>query len=322
MFAKLLPKYCNLVRSVNIYCLGEVGIWVNGRKGSYMHKLIDLACRRTAGVAAGAVLLGGMAGGVLLTPGTAFATTTTDTTTAIASTSQTSTFSGTTLNVQVTVTPASGTVWPGGQVNVSDGAGGGCVVTLAQDGPNGLANGSCNIANLQNGSYTLTAGYQGSPSFSPSGSNPETVWIKNGFSRPDLHTYLNCTSKVFIGQHGSCTLWVTNAGWGPVQDVSAQIALPWQLRADYCGYFWSFGCTISGNTAYEDLGTLRPGQTKSLTVVFNARTGFTLWGWHRGHRLTVRVVGSASAYNNQWFFGAGQSFSAAWVTIIPQGWWW
>ena len=36
-----------------------------------MHRIIDLACRRTAGVAAGAVLLGGLAGGVLLTPGTA-----------------------------------------------------------------------------------------------------------------------------------------------------------------------------------------------------------------------------------------------------------
>jgi hypothetical protein len=285
-----------------------------------MYKLFNLACRRTAGVAAGAVLLGGLAGGVLLTPGTAFAaTTTTGTTTAISGTTQTATFTGTTLNVQVTVTPASGTVWPSGQVNVSDGAGGGCFLTLVQDGPNGVANGSCNIANLQNGSYTLTAGYQGSPSFSPSGSGPNTVWIRNGFVRPDLRTFLNCTPRVFAGQHGSCTLWVTNVGRSFAQDVSAQIALPSQLRANFCGFF--FGCTIFGNTAHENLGTLRPGQTRALTVNFTARSGFNFWGWRHGHRFTVRVVGSASAFNNLWFFGPGQSFSTAFVTIIPFGRW-
>jgi hypothetical protein len=288
-----------------------------------MHRIIHLACRRTAGVAAGAILLGGLAGGVLLTPGTAFASTTTGTTTAIVGTTQTTSFSGTTLNVQVSVTPANQTPGLSGQVNVSDGVGDSCLATLGAPGSNGVASGTCSIANLQNGTYMLTAGYQGSTLFSPSGSFPYRVWIKNGFFRPQLNTNLSCTRYAFTGQHGSCTLWVTNAGYSPAQDVSAQIALPRQLRADYCGYgyFWSYGCNISGNTAYENLGTLKPGQTRSLTVVFTARTGFNLWGWHRGHRFTVRVVGSASAYNNLWFFGPGQSFSIAWVTIIPRGWW-
>jgi len=288
-----------------------------------MHRIIHLACRRTAGVAAAAILLGGLAGGVLLTPGTAFASTTTGTTTAISGTTQTTSFSGTTLNIQVSVTPADQTPGLSGQVNVSDGVGDSCLATLGAPGPNGVASGTCSIANLQNGSYMLTAGYQGSPLFSPSGSYPYRVWIKNGFFRPQLNTNLSCTRYVFTGQHGTCTLWVTNAGYSPAQDVSAQIALPGQLRADYCGYgyFWSYGCSISGNTAQENLGTLKPGQTRSLTVVFTARTGFNLWGWHRGHKFTVRVVGSASAYNNLWFFGPGQSFSAAWVTIIPRGWW-
>jgi hypothetical protein len=288
-----------------------------------MHRIIHLACRRTAGVAAGAVLLGGLAGGVLLTPGTAFASTTTGTTTAIAGTTQTTSFSGTTLNVQVSVTPANQTPGLSGQVNISDGVGDSCLATLGAPGSNGVASGTCSIANLQNGTYMLTAGYQGSTLFSPSGSFPYRVWIKNGFFRPQLNTSLSCTRYVFTGQHGSCTLWVTNAGYSPAQDVNAQITLPRQLRADYCGYgyFWSYGCNISGNTAYENLGTLRPGQTRSLTVVFTARTAFNLWGWHRGHQFTVRVVGSASAYNNLWFFGPGQSFSTAWVTIIPRGWW-
>ena len=286
-----------------------------------MHRIIHLACRRTAGVAAGAILLGGLAGGVLLTPGTAFASTTTGTTTAISGTTQTTGLSGTTLNIQVSVTPADETPGLSGQVNVSDGAGDSCLATLGAPGPNGVASGTCSIANLQNGTYMLTAGYQGSPLFSPSGSFPYRVWINNGFFRPQLDTNLSCTHYVFTGQHGSCTLWVTNVGHSFAQDVSAQIALPSQLRADFCGFGFYFGCSIFNNTAHENLGTLRPGQTKSLTVVFTARSSFNLWGWHRGHRFTVRVFGSASAFNNLWFFGPGNGFSTAFVTIIPRGWW-
>jgi hypothetical protein len=105
--------------------------------------------------------------------------------------------------------------------------------------------------------------------------------------------------------------------------VTAQIALPRQLRADFCGFFFNFGCRISGNTAFENLGTLNPGQTKELSVVFTARTGFGLWGPHPGHRFTVKVVGSAAAAaNNWWFFGQRVSFSTAYVTIIPRGFWW
>ena len=288
-----------------------------------MHRIIDLACRRTAGVAAGVVLLGGLAGGVLLTPGTAMAATTTGTTTAIGGTTQTTSFSGTMLNVQVSVTPANQTPGLSGQVNVSDGVGDSCVATLGAAGPNGVASGTCSIPNLQNGSYMLTASYQGSVLFSPSGSFPYRVWIKNGFFRPQLNTNLSCTRFVFTGQHGSCTLWVTNVGHSFAQDVSAQIALPSQLHANFCGFGFgfNFGCSIFNNTAHENLGTLRPGQTKSLTVFFTARSAFNLWGWHHGHRFTVRVFGSASAFNNLWFFGQGTSFSTAFVTIFPRGWW-
>ncbi len=282
-----------------------------------MHRIIDVACRRTAGVAAGAILLGGMAGGVLLTPGTAFAAV--GTTTAITGTTQAASQSGTTLTIQVSVTPDGGAAGLTGQVNVSDGAGGFCSVTLGATAPNGAAGGFCSIANLPDGSYTLTANFMGSGSFGPSGSLPDHIWIRNGFFHPNLRTNLNCTPFVGNGRNGSCTLWVTNRGFGPAQDVNAQIALPQQLRADFCGFF--FGCSIFGNTAHENLGTLAPGQTKSLTVVFTARSGWFFWGWHHGHRITVRVVGSASAFNNKFFFGQGQSFSFAYVTIVPLGRW-
>src|SRR5580693_391483 len=124
-----------------------------------MHNLLEAACRRSAGIAAGVILIGGLAGGVLLTPAAAYATptpTAVSTTTAITGTTLTPTFHGTTLNVAVSVTPANtsnGT--PTGTVQVS-GAGGGCSVTLNTAGA-----GSCNIYNLPDGIYSLTASYAG-----------------------------------------------------------------------------------------------------------------------------------------------------------------
>ncbi len=372
-----------------------------------MHKLIEAACRRTAGIAAGIVLIGGVAGGVLLTPGTAFAGTTTtpvNTTTAITGTTQTPTFHGTTLNVQVSVTPANtsnGT--PTGNVQVS-GAGGGCSAAL-----NSAGAGSCNIYNLPDGTYSLTASYAGvtgtfnssatsspttvtigrapvftadNPSLTATGGrfysytfhavgspviryslgagspgwlhiNPFTgtvfgtvpsfggsfsysvvasnslgsatagpFWVKvRQFGRANISTYLSCTSRVFTGQRGSCTLWVTNRGFGSAPNVTAQIALPSQLRANYCGFFFGFGCRIINNTAVQNLGTLNPGQTRQLTVVFTAKTGLGLWGRHHGFRFTVRVVGTAFSFGGFPFFQHAVSSSTAYVTIIPRGRW-
>jgi len=141
------------------------------------------------------------------------------------------------------------------------------------------------------------------------------------FAFTSLGTYLNCTSRVYTGQRGSCTLYVTDKGGSAAPNVTAQIALPSQLKADYCGFFFGHGCTISGNTATENLGTLNPGQTKSLTVVFTAKTGFGIWGWHHGYRFAVKVVGSASSYGGFPFYGHAASSSTAYVTIIPRGWW-
>jgi hypothetical protein len=374
-----------------------------------MHQLIGAAGRRMAGVAAGLILTGGAVGGVLLTPGTAFAGTAVGTTTAITGTTQTSGFQRTTLNVQVSVSAASGTVWPAGTVRVSDGSGGGCFANLAEVGSTAAGAGGCNISGMAGGSYTLTATYVGSSLFSGSVSAPASVTIGSpmafdaasppltatdgqsysytfhahgspapsyalstgapgwlhidsgtgavwgtvpdgaaSFSysviasnsagsvtagpfnvqiqfrnhRVNLSTFLSCTSRVFTGQQGRCTLWVTNRGFSSASGVFAQIALPQQLRAVNCGFFFNFGCRISGNTAFQNLGTLFPGQTKSLTVVFFARTGFNLFGWHRGHAFTVRVDGSAAANNGFSFFGQRMSFSSAFVTIIPRGHWW
>jgi hypothetical protein len=372
-----------------------------------MHKFIGAATRRTAGIAAGVILTGGLVGGVLLAPGTAYAAEATTTT-------MTATAQGSAIDVTVSValTGATGTVI--GPVSVSDGAGGSCHTFV-----NG--SGSCDITNVPAGTYNVTATYEGFGDFGSSTSAPQSVtvgapaptpavtsapvWVadsppltatigqaygytfhatgtpapsyalsgapgwltinsytgtvsgtvpnwtrsfsysvvaSNGigtaatagpfsvkvwpgyqYGYVNIHTSLWCTRYVFNGQRGYCTLAVTNEGWNLARDVTAQIVLPWQLRANYPGYF--FGYRIYGNTVSENLGTLYPGQTKDLYVTFTARTGFNLWGWHPGHRFTVKVVGSASSpgnYGNFWFYGQGQSYSVAYVTIIPRGFWW
>ena len=330
------------------------------------------------------------------------------TTTAITGTSQASTQGGTTLTVSVSVTADSGTTAPTGSVNVSAGHGR-CSTTLTQ-GSGTTSAGSCPISNLSGGTYTLTATYEGSASFtgstttgsatiaqpsqapyfvaanpplsatvgqvyaytfhakgfpapsyalqgapgwlhinsysgavwgtvpwwvnkfsyavtalnssSSATAGPYTVWVRHG--NVAISTSLSCPANVHTGQKSSCTLYVTNNGSSPAPGVTAQIALPSPLRAKYCGFTWNWnvGCSISDNTAYINLGTIYPGQTDQLTVVFVARTGFSLWGMHPGHRFTVKVVGSAASHGFWWIPGPRVSFSVAYITIIPWGHWW
>jgi Bacterial Ig-like domain (group 3) len=287
-----------------------------------MHNAISAACRRTAGVAAGLLLGAGLAGGIALTPGTALADTAVATTTAITGTTQTPGHHGTALDVRVSVTPASGTVWPSGTVTVSAGRAG-CQLTLVQDGSTAVAVGDCTIYGLRSGTHTLTASYAGSSSFAASASAPDPVTIGAPPVRPHpvIASQLSCSPKVYSGKQGTCTLSVTDTSRFSAPDVTAQVSLPSQLRALYCGRFWPHqGCTISGNTASENLGPLRPGQTKTLSVVFAAKSSHGIWAWHRHHLLKVKVTGSAVEPG---FPGPGsQSFAAASVTIVPPGWWW
>ena len=169
------------------------------------------------------------------------------------------------------------------------------------------------------------------------------------YAETNLSTSLYCTSPVYNGGSGSCTLRVSNSNqnffWGPGQynnnnfgpynnnfgqdfasDITAQISLPSQLKAEYCGYSYSYynGCHIYGNTAYENIGNLYPGHSTSLTVHFRVQSGFNIWGYnHHGNSFWVRVTGSASSNRGNFnFFGRGQSYSTAYVQIRPYGIWW
>ena len=411
-----------------------------------MHKLIEAAGRRTAGLAAGVILTGGLVGGVLLAPAAAYAGTA-----AISITSASPSFGGVTVSVSVT-----GGTEPLGTFSVA-GAGNGCTGNLsggggmfgAPGGGNGSGSGSCTIHGVGPGTYPLTASYDGatgsgsvtvpapgptqgptqgppqggnapvftadSPPSSVSGSSysyqfsasnspsyqlvgaPSWLGINNGvvsgnipngtnsfsfsvyawnqwghhtvgpfwvyfhqhqnynhhnyfnYAETNLSTSLYCTSPVYNGGSGTCTLRVSNSNqnffWGPVQynnnnnnfgqynnnfgqnfasDITAQISLPYQLKAEYCGYSYYYnGCHIYGNTAYENIGNLYPGQSRSLTVHFRVQSGFNIWGYHHGNSFWVRVTGSASSNRGNFnFFGRGQSYSTAYVQIRPYGFWW
>jgi hypothetical protein len=160
---------------------------------------------------------------------------------------------------------------------------------------------------------------------------PFTVAVSHGHPGGNyghLATSLNCTSPVHSGAKGTCTLTVTNTGGNGSQDVTGTINLPSQLKADFCGHGWSWGwynswgCTISGNTASENLGTLRAGQTKSVTVTFTARSTQWLWGWGHQNREWVRVTGSAQSQGNWWgWFGGNSSNAKTYIQILPPRWW-
>jgi Domain of unknown function DUF11 len=295
-----------------------------------MRRLIGAASRRTAGLAAGLILTGGVAGGVLLAPGAAYADT--GATVAITGATQEPGFDGggAMLDVGVSVQPApTSPAW----VAVT-GAGSGCTAMVGASGT-----GDCSVRDVAAGTYTLTASYGGSTSAgfpvtvtgTPSTPPPNPYRHRQHHNEfVDLSTDLSCTSPVHTGQRGHCTLDVTNSGQNSAPDVTAQIALPYQLRADYCGYsnWFGYGCSISGNTASENLGTLSAGQTRELTVTFTADTGFSLWGRHHGHRFTATVDGSASSFGNSGnfgdysYYGQRESSSTAYVTVIPRGLWW
>jgi hypothetical protein len=144
-----------------------------------------------------------------------------------------------------------------------------------------------------------------------------------GNNGTNIYTHLNCPGAVVSGQRGSCTLYVTNAGWSRTSNVSAEVILPRQLRAEYCGRGEGWGgllsnCYLSNNTAFGQVGSLAPGQTKSLSVVFAARTSGVFYAprWQRPRPVRVTVVGVASADNGYWSHHTSVSF--AHVVIFPR----
>jgi hypothetical protein len=284
-----------------------------------MHNAIRAVSRHKAGLAASAALVGGL-GAVLLTPGTALAAV--NTATVIGSVTQSPQSNGTTtLTVPVTVEAGGGTTAADGTVTVSAGSQT-CSISLAQIGSTADSGGSCDLAGLSAGTYRVEAAYAGSSA--GFGASTTSTFVRvSGAPAPSgrLSTSLSCSSPVRAGNRGTCTLYVTNTGRGTDRDVVGEISLPRQLQADFCGHGWGWGnwsCSISGNTASENLGNLAAGQTRTVTVTFTARSSSWLWGQGRESAKWVHVTGSASSDQYFWGWNGNDSYTGAWVRIVPR----
>ena len=131
-----------------------------------MHIVKSAARRRKAGLVAGVVLAGGLAGGVLLTPGTAFAAVgTTTVITGVTQTLQSSDLSN--VHVSVTVEAGAGSFAPGGSFTVSNSYES-CNVNLQQIGATANSDGSCTLDGVAAGTYLLHANYAGANGFDQS----------------------------------------------------------------------------------------------------------------------------------------------------------
>jgi len=269
-----------------------------------MHKFINSARRHTAGIAAGAVLAGGLASAVLLTSGTAYAATTN-------TASQTVRLDSADSSGAPVFTADNPPLASGSSVRYSLSSG--APSWLHINPATGTVSGTAPATGGSFSYYVIAQNGYGSVTSSPFTVN----FGRPGNYRADVTTHLSCTSTVSTDGKGTCTLYVTNRG-NSAQDVTAQIALPSQLRLDSSGYY--DGYRTSGNTAQENLGVLRPGQTREMTVTFTAKTGLSLWGWHHGQRFQVKVTGSVNSGGEFSSYGQ-QNSSTATVTIVPRGWW-
>jgi hypothetical protein len=92
------------------------------------------------------------------------------TATAVTSVSPATPVSGQPLTVNVSVTPATGALAPGGQVTVTDGGTGSCTASLTPGTGSaaGTGVGSCQLTETAGGPYTLTASYNGAGAYAAS----------------------------------------------------------------------------------------------------------------------------------------------------------
>lgn len=145
-----------------------------------MQNLVSAAIRRKTGVAAAVLMAGGLAGTVLLTPGTAFADTgpSVNTATSITSTHQWNySWNVSTVRIDVSVTAQSGGSAAAGDVVVSAGPARDQSCAAELDQSSGLTStGYCYLKYLADGWYKLTASYGGQAAFGSS------VSVENPFA--------------------------------------------------------------------------------------------------------------------------------------------
>jgi putative Ig domain-containing protein len=179
-------------------------------------------------------------------------------------------------------------------------------------------------------SGTVPWGTSGGFSYSVAASNsvgtitagPFAVSVsRGGYHHSGLSTQLSCPSAVSSHGQGTCTLTVTNTGWGRAGGVTAAIYLPSELHAVSCakggdtgvGHPWGwYDCTLKGNIVKASLGSMHSGETETLAVSFSAH--LNSWGWQQSHAARVTILGQATD-------NTGVSSATAKVALLPRFYW-
>jgi hypothetical protein len=140
---------------------------------------------------------------------------------------------------------------------------------------------------------------------------PFAVAVSPAHQQAHLTTQLFCPRYMLSGQSGSCTLVVRNDGPGAAVDTTAQISLPAQLRARWCGWGW-VRCSVTGGTVKWHLGTVYGWQAKAVSVSVTARLFPQAW-WQHSVRVTVN---GAAFWGRQWWWQQHASYTSTHVTIF------
>jgi|GEM_PF-3681964 len=284
---------------------------------------------RAVGLAAATVMAGGVAAGLMASP--AFADpgpvliATNTVVTNVAMSQQPNDPGSAMLTVHVSVTAKGGTSAPTGDVIISAGSDN-CAAAMTGPAASAVSTGSCNIANMANGTYAVSAAYQGADNWSGSSTANKTQVIISMPSQTDVVSWLSCSKSVNIGGSGSCTLTVKNDGSSTATGITAEIALPSRLSARSCGHGWGWGpltghgggCSLTGHAATWQIRSLTAGASRSETLRFTAGQNGYPWDFGRSHHSQdVTVHGSAVTASQR------HSNSRANVMIHPRaGWFW
>lgn len=261
------------------------------------------ACRRAAGVAAAVLAAAGLAGTVLLTPGTAFAGT------GSGSGSGSPVFAVDSPPLSATPSSAYDYVFtangsPAPRYSLASGAPG----WLHIQSWNGEVYGEIPWW-VHSFTYSVTA----ASSAGSATAGPYTVSVAPARQLANITTRLDCPGYLVTGRSGWCTLVVSNDGPGAATDTTAQISLPSQLRARWCTWGWVRGCYVTGGTVTWHLGTVYGWQAKSVSVFVTAQ----FWGqpWWQ-HSVRVTVYGAAFWGRQWWWQQQHASYADAHVTIF------
>lgn len=142
---------------------------------------------------------------------------------------------------------------------------------------------------------------------------PFAVSVSPAHQQAHVTAQLVCPRYLRSGQSGSCTLVVRDDSPVAAVNTVAQISLPAQLRARWCGWGWVHGCSVNGGTVTWHLGTLSAWQAKSVTVVVTARFAAQPW-WRHSVRVTVN---GAAFWGQQWWWQRSHaSYTDTHVTIF------